>query len=231
MCESCGHTLGVIDLVPLFSWLSTGGKCRYCHKPIGIQAIALELLTSASFILLYLQLPTTGDQNYDYFVLGSWLIYSVGLIGMAVYDLRHLIIPNRIILPLIVLAGIHVLVHAIVFDGGAEVIRDAVLGLFAGGGLFYVLFMVSGGRWIGGGDVKLGFFMGLALGPISALIALWLAFLVALMIILPLMLLKVVGRKDPIPFGPFLIISTYIAAIWGQRLADWYADEFLKGII
>ncbi len=230
MCESCKTTLQPIDLIPVFSWLSTGGKCRYCRHPIGWQVPVIELGMSILFVLLYLRFDSADVfELEELMALVFWLLSAVGLVAIVVYDLRWMIIPNRIMLPMVVLGGLYVLIQAVGLEGGAESIKQAVLGLLVGGGLFYLLFAVSNGRWIGGGDVKLGFFLGLALGPVLSFVALWLAFVIALLVIMRLMILKRVTRKQPVPFGPFIILGIFIAVLWGQRLVDWYNSTLLLG--
>ena len=227
MCEKCEHVLEVRDLVPVLSWLSTKGRCRYCKGKIGWQVPLIEVFMASIFMVLYWYFPLelSGAENVTLFVL--WLMYAVGLVAAAVYDLRWLILPNRIILPLVTIAILAVFMQAVVFGGGADHVKDSIVGMLIGGGLFYALFQLSNGRWIGGGDVKLGFFMGLALGALKAAIALWLAFAIAFVVIVPLLLLKIITRKDPVPFGPFLILSTLTTWLWGQDLAQWYDRVFL----
>jgi prepilin signal peptidase PulO-like enzyme (type II secretory pathway) len=88
-----------------------------------------------------------------------------------------------------------------------------------GGGLFYVLFQMSGGRWIGGGDVKLGFLLGLVVGgPMEAVMVLFLSSLLGVIAILPLLAAKKASRKSLIPYGPFLIIAAIVIQLFGAEL-------------
>ena len=106
-------------------------------------------------------------------------------------------------------------------------IREMVLGIAVGGGFFLALFYISKEKWIGGGDVKLGFFFGAWLGPLYAFVALLVGFYSAFLVIVPLMIVKVVGRKSRIPFGPFLVFGVLIATVWARQLVDWYTRNLL----
>ena len=150
------------------------------------------------------------------------------MIALSVYDLRWFIIPNRIIYPLIAFMVAFTAVEAIFFDGGTALVRGAVLGLLACGGLFYVLFQSSGGRWIGGGDVKLGFLLGiLAGGAFESLLLVMLASIIGLAFSLPLIATKKLGPKSQIPFGPVLVLAGIIVVLAGEPLLEWYLEETL----
>lgn len=226
VCINCGHELAPKDLIPVLSWLSLRGKCRYCHKRIEDSPLT-ELLTATLFVLSYLawynNLASIGE--YTGFIL--WLMLVVGLVALGQYDLRHLILPNRILFPLYVIGLAMRLAIGISMDTGAvEIVREVVLGVLVGGGVFYLLFQISKGRWIGGGDVKLGFLIGIVLGPQLSLVALLSAFYLAAFFVFPLMLAKRVNRKSKIPFGPFLITGLVLAMLWGQSIIDGYNSLF-----
>ena len=124
-----------------------------------------------------------------------------------------------------------VFIDSVFFGGGVEVIQDSVFGLLFAGGTFYALFAISKGKWIGGGDVKLAVFIGIFLGLSRSVLTFILAFNTAALVILPLLLLGVVKRKTPIPFGPFLILATIISTLYGYGIIQWYSDKFLYGLI
>ena len=225
MCVHCGHTLSLKDLVPVLSWVSLRGKCRYCSKRISWQYPLVEITTAVLFVISYLHWPNElAGFEWFYFVL--WLGYLVALVALFVYDLRWYLLPNRIVYPLIVAAMLQTVVMAIELSDAAPV-RDAVLGLLIGGGIFYVLFQVSGGRWIGGGDVKLGFFLGILLGPVGSFMLLFLASVIGSVVAVTLMAAKVITRKSILPFGPFLIAAGFVVMLFGERIADWYETTFL----
>ncbi len=229
MCECCGRALAPKDLVPLISWLSLGGKCRYCKAKLSWEYPAVELATGLLFVASYWAWDFTDYLSYATFA--AWLFILGALVFLVVYDIKWLLLPNKVVYPLIVVATALVTVESLFFGGGAELVRDRVLGLFFVGGIFYFLFTVSRGKWIGGGDVKLGIFMGIFLGLSGGALAFILAFNLAALVLIPLLLLGVVKRKTPVPFGPFLILATIVAALYGSDLIQWYSDRFLHGLI
>lgn len=226
VCANCGHELGFWDLIPVVSWVYLRGRCRYCRKPIEDSPV-IEGVTAAAFILSYAAWPLSLNTASEWAVLALWLLIAVGLVALAVYDLKHLILPNRIIFPLMGVAVVLRIAQLVVFDQDlSSELADVGLGLLVGGGIFYALFQLSNGRWIGGGDVKLGYLIGITLGPADALVALLSAFYVAAIVILPLMLLKVVNRKSKIPFGPFLIVGFFLAMLWAGDIRNYYDSLF-----
>jgi prepilin signal peptidase PulO-like enzyme (type II secretory pathway) len=227
MCTHCGHRLSARDLIPVLSWLELRGRCRYCHKPIGRQYPIVEAATAASFIVSYVFWPTAfdtaGKVNF-----AAWLIMLTGFIALTIYDLRWMVLPNRIIYPLIVLAAALGIANAVIFGGGPEYVRDAVIGVAIGGGFFYIIFEVSKGKWIGGGDVKLGFLLGFLLAsPAHAFLALFVASLIGTLVAVPGLITKKLSATSHIPFGPFLILATIILKLAGTAIVEWYRRQFL----
>ncbi len=223
MCVHCRHQLSIADLIPVFSWLARRGKCRYCHRPISWQYPVVELLTAILFVISYVFWP------YDFDALGIvrfviWLGMLIGFMALVVYDLRWMLLPNRIIYPLIGLAVTQVIVLSIFSPAGAgDIITGVLWGLAIAGGLFYLLFQFSNGRWIGGGDVKLGFLLGLIVGgPINSLLVLFMASTLGTLVIMPLLLTGKATRQSRIPFGPFLIAAAVIALLFGNAIFAWY---------
>ncbi len=221
MCIRCHHALAVRDLVPVLSWVLLRGKCRYCHEPIAWQYPVVELLTAVLFVLLYVFWPESFDGS-EALRFGIWLACLVGFVALVVYDLRWRLLPNRIIFPLMILATVAVASEAVLVQDVEPLFTSAYGALF-GGGIYYLLFQVSGGRWIGGGDVKLGFLLGLLVGgPALALLVIFLGSLLGTLTVLPLMFSGKLSTKTHIPFGPFLITAAIITQLFGQRLIDWY---------
>lgn len=219
-CPDCGHQLGAADLVPLLSWLWLRGRCRYCRGPISWQYPAIELVTASLFGVSYAVLRP--DAVGEWVGLLVWLYLLASLIFLAVYDARHLLLPDKVLLPAIwVQAGYLVLLPISGQQAWAELLPFG-LSAFVAGGIFYALVAISRGRWLGGGDIKLVFLMGLILGPAKTVLALFLAFNAAAIIGVTLILLKRKGRRDTIAFGPFLIAATICAFLVGQHLIDWY---------
>lgn len=227
MCVHCKHELAAKDLIPVISWLFLRGKCRYCSKPISWQYPVVELATSLLFVASYLFWPNslTGLEVVHF---GLWLIVLTGLVALAVYDLKWMLLPNKIIFPLYGVVAIDVLVRCVHADNILTALSQAVAAVVIGGGLFYVLFQYSKGSWIGGGDVKLGFLIGgIVYLPVQAMLVLFVASLLGTFYTVPLLLLKKASRSSRIPFGPFLIVGTIVVVLFGVRLSEWYLEWVL----
>lgn len=222
MCPSCKHTLGAYDLVPVFSWLFLRGRCRYCRKPISVQYPAVELATASLFMLSYVFWPASWSV-YQYMLLGFWLVQLVILMALAVYDLRWYLLPNRMVAALGVVVGLQILVQYVFLRSGGWVLLSSILAAAVGGGFFWILFQISDGKWIGGGDVKLGAILGLIVAtPIKAFLVLFLASLLGLLIALPLLISRQAGKGTQLPFGPFLIAATIIVSLFGSQVIAAY---------
>jgi prepilin signal peptidase PulO-like enzyme (type II secretory pathway) len=222
MCPGCHHKLAAKDLVPLISWLNLKGKCRYCHKPISRQYPAVELITALLFVASWIFWPNELTNAWQYIGFVSWLIILIGLIALAVYDIKWMIIPDRIIYPLIGVAAVTVIIQ--IFLGRPLTdLAGIALAAVIGGGIFWIIYQISKGKWIGGGDIKLGFLLGIIVGkPEYAFILLFLASLIALIFVAPLLAIKKLKNNSKIPFGPFLIAASIIVVLFGSTILDFY---------
>lgn len=227
MCPDCKHVLSGADLVPFFSWLLLKGRCRYCQNPISAQYPIVEIVTALLFVISYIGWPHGFDVS-GLILFGSWIITLTGLIALAVYDIRWMLLPNRMVYPMTLFWAASVLLRAIFFGGGINLIVGSITGLIICGGLFWVLFQLSDGSWIGGGDVKLGFLLGMIAGSaMPAFLIIFLASLLGTLWVLPLLLNKKLAIKAQVPFGPFLIAASIIVFLLGERLIERSADYFL----
>jgi leader peptidase (prepilin peptidase) / N-methyltransferase len=219
ICPKCKHQLRVLDLVPVLSYLWLRGRCRYCHKPISPQYPLVEMATAGLFVWSY----TVWALNTisDYVSLGFWLAILVGLIILALYDLKEMLLPDRVLKPLVLLV-ISWQVALLVLEGDLGAFISHLAAAFVLGLAFYGLYAISSGRWMGGGDVKLVFVLGLILGLSKSLVAMLLAFNTAAIYSLLMLGTRRLSRKDLIPFGPFLIAATVVAQLHGQQLLELY---------
>lgn len=228
MCVHCEHELKWIDLVPLFSWIYLKGSCRYCGKKISIQYPLVELITALLFLLSYTVI--LGNQNLtftSFFELSTWLVFVVGFVALMIYDIRWMLLPNAIVYPLMVLA-LSISIFNAVATENIFLLTNTLLSVFVGGGIFWLIFHISNGRWIGGGDVKLGFLIGLILqDPYRSFIVIILASVIGTIFIVPGMVTGILSRKSRIPFGPFLIIATILVYLFGAQLINWYKVNIL----
>jgi len=222
-CPHCRHDLNVLDLIPLLSYLFLKGKCRYCGKRISIQYPLVELAAALLFVFVYFQFgPVTGLFSFNFFQVIFWWMMASFLIAIFVFDSRYYIIPDEIIYPAIVVSMLWVLYSFSfgVFDKG-EVIHILLSSLGASL-FFFLIWFFSKGIAMGFGDVKLAVLMGLLLGWPNIIVGLFLGFLFGAIIGTVMVLLKKKGLKSEIPFGPFLLIGTFIALFWGEKIIDWY---------
>jgi len=215
-CPHCKHILSWQDLIPVLSFLILRGKCRYCQKKISWQYPLVELATGLLFVLIFWHLGFGFDLAF-----GFWILISCFLIIIFVYDLKHFIIPDKIIYPAIVVVLIY---NAL--QSPALLMRSGLAAILAAS-FFLIIVLVSRGRWMGLGDVKLAFLMGLFLSFPNILIALFFAFLIGAIIGVGLILAKRKTLRSEVPFGPFLVTGTFFALFWGERIAQWYLDLFL----
>jgi len=204
-CFKCGKTLSWHELIPIFSFLMQGGRCRGCSTRISWQYISIEILTGLIFTAIYYQF------GLSYMALAYAFIASL-LIAISVYDIRHTIIPDQLVYLFIISSLVLNLFVYSSFSVGKLLTYD-----FLAGPLFFAFFaslwVISQGRWMGFGDAKLvlgiGWFLGLTQGFIALLIAFWSGAIVGIV----LLLLKKGSftMKYEIPFAPFLIVGTALA--------------------
>jgi leader peptidase (prepilin peptidase)/N-methyltransferase len=219
-CTHCHHRLAAKDLVPVISWLALRGKCRYCHKPIHDNPLT-ELAVPALLVLSYLSWPL-DFHGAGLVTFVFWCVFIVGFVALAAYDFRWFMLPNKIVFPLIGLAALQVLVVA-AMTGDVRALGSAILGALVVGGLFYVLFQLSGGAWIGGGDVKLGIALGLLAGGFfEGLLLLFVASITAMLATIPMIVKGKAHRKAHVPFGPFLILGLIVVQLYGSAIINWY---------
>ena len=217
-CPKCHHILKWYDLIPILSFIIVKGKCRYCKKKISWQYPLVEIFTGLIFLLLvtcHLSLVT----------LIYYIVVSSLLIVIFVYDLKHYIIPDKIIYPVIVIVFLYRILsfgHWSLGFGIFEGLKMPLIVGFSAGGFFFLIWLISRGRWMGFGDVKLGFFMGLFLSWPNILVALFSAFFIGAIIGIGLIIAGKKTLKSQVPFGPFLVTGTFIALFWGQNLINWY---------
>ena len=229
-CTHCHHILAWYDLIPVLSWLSLKGKCRYCRKRIEDSPLT-ELSVAAVFGLSYAFWPL-GLSVAGIVLLIVWLTAAVLLAALFLYDLRWMLLPNKLVYPLIALGVVWFVFNYLAFTPivPSQMVLDLALGLGSVAGLYGFLYFVSKGEWVGLGDVKLGVFMGLVLGWERGLLAVVLANLIAFMFVLPGLLTGKIKRTARIPFGPFLILATVITFLLGYQLLRWYFSATLSFI-
>lgn len=204
-CDHCKKRLFWYDLVPFLSYILLSGKCRYCKEEIDPFIPVVELITALLFTAIFLKFPIITDYN-----LWFYLYFVSSLIVVFFTDLKSEIIPDKIVFPALVFS----IIFAILSVNPLNHILSGV-GAFI---FFILLALVTKGRGMGGGDIKLALFLGLILGFPNIVFSLYLAFLTGGVVSLILILWKKKkARGDTIPFGPFLVISGIISLIFTNQ--------------
>lgn len=223
-CFSCGKTLHWYELIPLFSFIFLGGKCSGCKSKISLQYPIVEFLTGILFALVFLKFGISMLTPF-------YLVVICLLIAIAIYDLRHKIIPDGMVFSFDAVAFLFLL-----FTNHFNVLSmPALLDLWAGP-IFFAFFaffwLVSGGRWMGLGDAKLalgvGWLLGISEGTIGLMLAFWIGAGVSIIILL-LQRLNIsrfgLTMKSEMPFAPFIILAFFI-----ELFGSWNPLLFIQSI-
>ena len=211
-CPACQRRLTPRDLIPVFSYLWLRGRCRYCQAPIPQRVLWVELGTGIMFAFLWWQYGPTLE-------LGIISFYFCLLTVILVIDLEQGLILNKVVYPATAIA----LIIAAVTDTPGIV--KALIGGGLGLGVMLLVALVFRGG-MGWGDVKMAGLIGVMVGFPGILVALLLAIVGGGLTAVILLALKVRGRKETMPFGPFLSLATMVTLLWGDTLATWYLGFF-----
>jgi len=218
-CDFCKHQLAWYDLIPLFSFLFLLGKCRYCGKKLSFWYPGIELLTAMVFVGLFVAMRPMSFLSFLLYVIDLALI-TTGIILSAI-DYSYQLLPDT----LLVVLGIFSLLLLLL--SGQNIGVHILIGFMSCIPLF-LIFLVTKGKGMGFGDVKLSFVMGLLLGYPSILVAYYIAFLTGGITSLLLVITK--KKKlhgGTIAFGPFLLLGTFLGLFFGQQL--WISSLKLLG--
>jgi prepilin signal peptidase PulO-like enzyme (type II secretory pathway) len=228
-CPCCKKTLSWMELIPVVSFILQRGRCKHCRKPISLQYPLIELATGILFLLVISNskfLISNEVFNAQFLIsVIFWLFVISCLIIIFVYDLKHYIIPDQVVYPAIIVAILYNLYSSLITHHSSLFYN--LLAAVIAGGFFLLIILISRGKWMGMGDAKLAFFMGLVLGWPKILHALFLAFLIGAFVSVILMILKKKTLKSEIPLGPFLAAATVIAMFFGDILINLYLKLFI----
>ncbi len=236
-CPVCGHILKWQENVPLLSFIFLRGHCSACHKKISLLYPLTELMAGLLFMLaLYLTFhePVTMANHLAFYYFITLLLYYFitfsFLLLIFLFDYQYLLIPDKISLPAIIAVAFFQLVLTAFLNFSPNFLIPNFLFLIFSAiiisSFFAAQYFFSRGRWVGGGDIRLGFLIGLILGWPKALAALGLAYLLGLCYALPVLILKKKNLKSQIPFGVFLTTATLITMAAGEQIINWYLSFF-----
>lgn len=224
-CDTCRRDLEWYELIPLFSYLVLGGRCRTCRKEIDMMHPVGELLTGALFVWWWLigsAFFQLTQRPLDVIQPVFWLSVGLILLLITIIDLRAMIIPDWSVLTLAIGA---LLYRSILTLMGVYQQTDFALALFGAAlamTFFLLLWLGTRKRGIGFGDVKLVFPLGLLVGWPNIIVALFLAFVIGAVVGVALLVAGKLKLGRPLPFGPFLVFGTLLALLWGNSLLSWY---------
>ncbi len=217
-CPSCKTPIKTYDNIPIISFLLLRGRCRACQSAISWQYPIVEFLHAIGYLLILRQFGPS-------FEMPIYAIFFSALLTITVIDLQHQIIPDRITLPGMVLG---LIAGSTVLPPGP---RDSFLGLLLGGGLFYLIAVLSLAflkkEGMGGGDIKLVAMIGSILGWQGMLFAIFAASTIGSIVGVTLIATKIRSRQDQIPFGPFLALGALLSLFFGNDILNWYFNRLL----
>lgn len=253
-CENCKNKLYVCDLIPIFSFLVLKGRCRYCKEKLSYVYLVSELLTGFIFVFTAFQLNLIKDiSGFSILSYIYLIIVFCAYIVILLSDFKFRLIPDKVVIPIIILIfgtlifngfftyfstynrlkvdplGIYLIkvgymknVMSPIITGTLYVIASSfIISLF-----FWFLIVITKGRGMGFGDVKLGFLIGLFNAWPNNVLAIFLGFFSGALFSLILILFGKKGMKDTIAFGPFLILGSFVSFFWGSQIVKWYLGLF-----
>ncbi|WP_394679223.1 prepilin peptidase [uncultured Exiguobacterium sp.] len=212
-CPTCGHVLGPLELTPVLGYVVLRGKCRSCGQSISIKYPALELLGGVLYAYGFWQFGWSME-------LALTLVLTSLLFILTMSDLAYMLIPNKILLFFLPIALI------VRYLSPLENWYNPIIGGIVGFVLLFVIFLASR-RGMGAGDVKLFGLLGIFLGPLHVVIALFVSAFVGSVIGLTLLGMGRVKRKQPIPFVPSIAIGTLLTYYFADDWVSWYLDLLL----
>lgn len=205
-CMNCGYQLSWYDMVPVFSWLFLGGKCRKCKAPISPQYPIVEALNGVLYVLIFL----VEDFSLEAVL---YCLLASALLVLSVIDWRTYEIPVGINIFILILGILRVVTDYRCW-------WNYLIGFLCVSLFLYLLFWISKGKAIGGGDIKLMAAAGLLLGWKLIILAFLLGCIIGA--IIHVIRMRVSKADHVLAMGPYLSVGIFIAALWGNQFLNWY---------
>lgn len=240
-CPHCKKTLGALELIPVISWIALRGKCRGCKAPISVRYPLVEILTGLAVASVPLGLVATSAQFLEPWRFTVAAICWVGIVLflaiLTLIDIKHYLIPDEASVVIGVLGVIAGWATAPAFTEATGSFLGSyamlagfhdswwigrIIGAVAACGIILTLFLVTRGRGIGFGDVKLAFALGLAFAWPDSVVLVGLAFVLGSLAAIPAVIARKAGMKTALPFGPFLALAAIFLLAFGDELAKAY---------
>ena len=211
-CLSCKKELKFYDMIPVLSYLILRGKCRNCGEKISVQYLLVEGWFGICSLLLYLNFGIG-------FSLFFYLIVFFGLSVVAVYDYKNELIPEEFSWAVLLIS-----IGGAFYAGGFGFLASIVGGLIFGG-LVFLMYFLSKEKWMGEGDVKIAATSGILAGFPVVFVSMFGSFLLGSIFGIIFMIFKKKGMKDSLPFSPFIILSSFLSVLYGEKLYNWYMSS------
>lgn len=212
-CPSCHHTLAWYELVPVLSFVMQLCKCRHCKTTISPIYPIGELATGILFAISYMKIGFDGE------LITALLLVSMLMI-IFVADIRYMLIPNKILLFFLPLFIVMRVLQPL------DSWLSSILGAIAGLVITAIIILVSRGG-MGAGDMKLFGVLGIILGLQGIILVFFLSTIIGAIVGSILLLFKLINRKQPIPFGPYIVVAAFITYFWGDSLIAWYIKFYV----
>jgi prepilin signal peptidase PulO-like enzyme (type II secretory pathway) len=228
-CDYCHYKLRWFDNIPILSFLILRGKCRKCKKKLSWQYPILEFLTGVLFVVVFWFLRVNNLFEISYFDSYNLvnLIYYLSIFYLLwiilVWDFKYMIISDWLILIGVALTFLYKFLETILagdFLAFNSPLLNGLLGGFVLSGFFAILYWYSKGKWIGGGDVKLGFWLGLIAGLNMVYFLILFSYTLGSLVAIYLLLFSKKKMKSEIPFGPFLVIGTWLVIFFESEILN-----------
>jgi len=229
-CDACQHRLSPKDLIPVLSYLWLRGRCRYCRARIPRRVLLVEVLTGIFFFLAFLQFGL----NADYAAFAITAFWGCVFLIIIFIDWEHKLILNKVTYPAAVVALVILAIDS--FFPEPVLLRNLILlpepsilsGVIGGaiGFVFFFIVFLINPKGMGAGDVKLAGLIGLVSGFPLVIVALFIGIFTGGIAAVMLLLLRMKGRKDILPYGTFLALGPMVTLLWGKEILSWYMGFF-----
>ena len=213
-CTSCGYNLKPKDLIPVFSYVSLGGRCRSCKEKISIRYPLVEILNSCLYLLIYLKYGFTLE-CFKFFLFASLLIV------IAFIDFETKYVYNSTIIFGVLTGALFITLECL---ENKLVPWDYLIGGFIGFGVIYLIVILTGG--MGEGDIDIAMICGLFLGTRGIIVTLFIAIILGGIVSAIILIFKLKDKKSEIAFGPYLAVGGIVSCIYGTLLLDMYFKLF-----
>lgn len=241
-CPCCKKTIRWFDNIPLLSFIVLHGRCRDCRKYISWEYPLIEFMTGVLFAgvaIKFLGAPILGISGIIVGSVGTSVIVDMSFLLFAVcylvlifwHDYDYMLIPDAVVYPAIVVTFFYQIYKYIQSPFSIANLHSPLTGAIVaalGAALFFFLLIwISKGKWIGGGDVKLGFLAGLIVGWPKILFVFFFSYLIGSVVSLALIVLKKKTWKSQIPFGPFIVAAILLVLFFSEQIQFW-ANSYLN---